>query len=43
MHQRFSEMELEPVGSTPAEFEKLYRADRVKFEKVVKDAKIQPR
>jgi tripartite-type tricarboxylate transporter receptor subunit TctC len=43
MRQRFSEMELEPVGSTPEEFEKLYRADRVKFEKVVKDAKIQPR
>lgn len=43
MKARFSEMELEPIGSTPAEFEKIYREDRVKFEKVVKDAKIQPR
>lgn len=43
LKQRFAEMELEPVGSSPEEFEKLYRADRIKFEKVVKDAKIQVR
>ena len=43
LRARFAEMELEPVGSTPEEFEKLYRSDRVKFEKVVKDANIQVR
>ena len=43
LKSRFADMELDPVGSTPEEFEKLYRADRVKFEKVVKDAKIEPR
>ena len=43
MKKRFAEMELDPVGSSPEEFEKLYRADRIKFEKIVKDAKIQPR
>ncbi len=43
MKERFAENELEPIGSTPEEFEKVYRADRVKFEKIVKDAKIQVR
>ncbi len=43
LRERFAGLELEPVGSTPEEFEKIYRADRIKFEKIVKDAKIQVR
>ena len=31
---------LEPVGGTPDDFEKLYRADRAKFKKIIDDAKI---
>lgn len=43
IRQRFADMELDPIGSTPDEFEKVYRADRVKFEKIVKEAKIPQR
>lgn len=31
---------LEPIASTPDEFEALYRADRAKFKKIIEDAKI---
>lgn len=40
MQKRFATVELEPVASSPAEFEKLYRADREKFAKVIKEANI---
>lgn len=38
--KRFATFELEPVASTPAEFEKLYRADREKFARIIKEANI---
>ncbi len=31
---------LDPLASTPAEFLEMYRADRVKFQKIIKDANI---
>lgn len=37
---RFATMELSPLGSTPEEFEKVYRADRALFQKIIKDANI---
>jgi len=37
---RFAQMELSSTGSTPEEFEKVYRADRALFEKIIKDANI---
>ncbi|MGE3246127.1 MAG: Bug family tripartite tricarboxylate transporter substrate binding protein [Beijerinckiaceae bacterium] len=40
MKKRFATFELEPVASSPAEFEKLYRADREKFARIIRDAKI---
>ncbi len=38
--KRFATFELDPVASTPAEFEKLYRADREKFARIIKEANI---
>ena len=40
MSTALKNLTLEPVGSTPAEFEALYRAGRAKFQKIITDAKI---
>jgi tripartite-type tricarboxylate transporter receptor subunit TctC len=40
VQERIRAMGNDPVGSTPEEFEKRFRADLAKFAKVVKEAKI---
>ena len=40
MKSRMATFELEPVGSSPDEFEKVFRADRAKFAAVIKEAGI---
>ena len=40
VRQALKNLTLEPVASTPDEFEALYRADRIKFKKIIDDAKI---
>ena len=40
LQQALKSLTLDPVGSTPEEFEAIYRADREKFRKVIADAKI---
>lgn len=40
INKKFAVFELEPVASTPAAFEKLYRADREKFARIIKEANI---
>ncbi len=40
LQQALKNLTLEPVGSTPTEFEALYRADRARFQKIIKDANI---
>ena len=38
VQERLTSQGLEAVGSTPEEFEALYRSDRAKFQKIIKDA-----
>ncbi len=40
MQPKLAALDLVPLGSTPEEFETLWRADRERFARVVKDAKI---
>ncbi len=40
INERLRSMAYEPIGSTPAEFEAYFRAEVVKFTKIVADAKI---
>ena len=40
VRQALKNLTLEPVASAPDEFEALYRADRIKFKKIIDDAKI---
>ncbi len=40
MQKRLEALEVTPVGSTPEAFDKMYFADRARFAKVVRDAKI---
>ena len=40
MRERLATMELQPVGSSPEEFDAVYLADRARFAKVIKEANI---
>jgi tripartite-type tricarboxylate transporter receptor subunit TctC len=40
INERLKSMAYEPVGSTPADFEAYFRAEAVKFTKIIADAKI---
>ena len=40
MQARLATLEVEPVGSTPEEFEQLFRADLERFARVIKEAGI---
>ena len=40
MLERLATMELQPVGSSPQEFDAVYYADRERFAKVIKEANI---
>ena len=37
---RLANLALTPVASTPAEFDRVYKADREKFERIIRDARI---
>ena len=40
MVKALNALTLDPLGTTPEEFEAIYQADRQKFKKVIADAKI---
>jgi tripartite-type tricarboxylate transporter receptor subunit TctC len=40
MQKALAALTLDPLGSTPDEFEAIYNSDRAKFQKIIKDAKI---